>query len=374
MNKEKPIFLFLILLFLFTHSFAETGVWVIRDQLTSRNRIDSIITFATKYGIKDLFVQVRGRGRTCYKSQYENLEFENLSFDPLAYFLEKAHQKELRVHAWLNVFLVWSKREKPKEVNHPFNKFNSFLIKDLENNKIDEIYSKFIRRRKVEGYYLSPASPEVQKYLLDLLKELILKYPIDGVHLDYFRYPRNNFVLDFELLNFISNKYDIRFSSLLINHVQQGNVTLNERKKIASVLSIPLTNFLKKLHEWVNKYVPNVFISVAVKGDPDRAFLEYYQNWEYWIKNDLVDFVCPMVYTNKMDEFNFSTYKIASRFDLNKTWIGLGVFNKNSSQLIQQMEHLKKLRFPNTVFFSYKYMKKKNWNTIFKGEKYETRN
>ena len=40
----------------------------------------------------------------------------------------------------------------------------------------------------VTAYYLDPGSPDVQEYLLSIVRELVTNYPIDGIHFDYIRY------------------------------------------------------------------------------------------------------------------------------------------------------------------------------------------
>ena len=39
------------------------------------------------------------------------------------------------------------------------------------------------------GYFLDPANPEVIEFLLKLISEITVKYNVDGVNIDYVRYP-----------------------------------------------------------------------------------------------------------------------------------------------------------------------------------------
>ena len=41
------------------------------------------------------------------------------------------------------------------------------------------------------GYFLDPAHPDVQVFLLELINEIITKYKPDGINLDYIRYPQS---------------------------------------------------------------------------------------------------------------------------------------------------------------------------------------
>lgn len=349
-------YVFIIFLILSSVNFAQRkGLWVIRDQLTSTQKIDSLIQFAEDNKITDLFVQVRGRGRVLYNSSFESMEYEDLGFDPLAYILRKSSGSRLRIHAWVNIFLIWSQENPPPEEKHPFNRFRKFILKDFENHSFDEIYHKMIRSRKLEGYYLSPASPEVQDYLTDILKEICLKYQVDGIHLDYFRYPKNNFIFDPAFLNYLSNKYHYAIDEL---NSSGAPVSVEKSRQIAYLLSRPLTDFLINYHNWLAEYFPQVELSVAVKSDPDVAFLSYYQNWEEWINQNMVDFVCPMLYTNRNSEFLKILSKIDALEEKEKIWIGLGAFNKDEWLLRKQMQEIYNRNYKNFLYFSYKYVKK----------------
>src|SRR6185436_13643626 len=96
------------------------ALWIVRDALTSRGKVHTAVEEAAAGGITDLLVQVRGRGDAWFPSDQAPIA-PNLQaawrnegdFDPLALFIKEAHARGLRVHAWLNVYLVWSKGSPP---------------------------------------------------------------------------------------------------------------------------------------------------------------------------------------------------------------------------------------------------------------------
>src|SRR5256886_4878012 len=65
---------------------------------------------AATRGIHDVVVQVRGRGDAYYTSSLEPRS-ESLTgeFDPLAHLVRAGAAVGVRVHAWGNVFFVWSR-------------------------------------------------------------------------------------------------------------------------------------------------------------------------------------------------------------------------------------------------------------------------
>ena len=97
-----------------------------------------MIEFATLNRFNNLLVQVRGRGDAYYKSNLvpkSNL-IQDIDFDPLAYLIPLAQEKGIRVHAWVNTYLLWSSRVMPVQKNHVL-KSNPNWIDQNINKKIN---------------------------------------------------------------------------------------------------------------------------------------------------------------------------------------------------------------------------------------------
>ncbi|HJM15327.1 MAG TPA: family 10 glycosylhydrolase, partial [SAR86 cluster bacterium] len=102
------------------YSFNYQCLWVVRDALQSKNSIDELINFASEKNINDLFVQVRGRGDALYDSQMipKSQLLSSDEFDPLSYLLQNIKGKGIKVHAWVNVYLIWSSKVMPQDETH----------------------------------------------------------------------------------------------------------------------------------------------------------------------------------------------------------------------------------------------------------------
>src|SRR5262249_32094640 len=85
------------------------GLWVVRTALMSPASVDRVVDEAQRAGFNALFVQVRGRGDAFYRSDLvprsELLAPQPAGFDPFARLVERARERGLKVHAWLNVLL-----------------------------------------------------------------------------------------------------------------------------------------------------------------------------------------------------------------------------------------------------------------------------
>jgi uncharacterized lipoprotein YddW (UPF0748 family) len=182
----------------------------VRTTLTSPESIRAMIREAESAGFNTLMVQVRGRGDAFYRStvepRAESLAGEPSEFDPLALVLEEAHARGMSVHAWVNTFLVWGSGALPVDRSHLVRARPDLLavpralsrsLRDIPAS--DPRYVNALLRnaranaRTVEGLYASPSHPDVQEWVLAVWKDLVERYPVDGMHFDYLRYPAGDY-------------------------------------------------------------------------------------------------------------------------------------------------------------------------------------
>ena len=142
--------------------FKTRALWVDPPGFANRAAVDTMIEKCQRAGINTILANIMLRENVYFKSKnFVGNVNANDQFDPLAYVIEKAHAVNIKVQAWSCVY--YSKPKSADWVMKPF---------------IDKNY---------DHVYLSPAHPEVNPYLLSVMKEL-LDYDIDGIHLDYTRY------------------------------------------------------------------------------------------------------------------------------------------------------------------------------------------
>lgn len=142
--------------------FTTRAIWVDPPGFANREAVDLMIEKCQRAGINTILANIMLRGDVYFKSSnFIGNVNANDEFDPLAYVIEKAHAADIKVQAWSCSY--YAKPKSPDWVNKPF------LSKDYDH------------------MYLSPGHPEVNPYLISVLKEL-LEYDIDGIHLDYTRY------------------------------------------------------------------------------------------------------------------------------------------------------------------------------------------
>jgi uncharacterized lipoprotein YddW (UPF0748 family) len=180
------------------------GLWVVRTALASPASVSAMVSASSRAGVNTLIVQVRGRGDAYYASRHEPraaaLAAHPASFDPLAQVLREAHAAGLAVHAWVNVNLVADAGDPPSSPRHIANRHPEWLmvpaelaasIGDAKGARFVDTLAAWTRSQSgtVEGLFTSPVPQGAADYLAGVVQDLVGRYPVDGVHFDYVRYP-----------------------------------------------------------------------------------------------------------------------------------------------------------------------------------------
>jgi len=353
-------------------------LWVIRDVLKSKKSIDDMVNFAIEKNINHLFVQVRGRGDSFYESQFTSRSqiLSESEFDPLAYLLDTANGKGINIHAWVNVYFLWSSKSLPKDERHILHMQQQWLDtteewpvdvgKQLEMVAVNN-YS--------EGLFLSPNHPDVNEYLIKVFRELITNYDIDGLHLDYIRYQdaeygRNPYAIaQFKSESgndpgpwFLEMERSTIASPRLIANMKRWN---NFKRKA-------VTSLVKDTRALVDEVRPDCIISAAVKPNLYVARERYFQEWNVWLAAGYLDWVVPMNYSSKKREFARNIDVINDNFPKKyreKIIMGIALYNQTPSEASEKIKFSRLRQFPRISIFSYNIMiKDRRYSAVFDEE------
>ena len=247
--------------------------------------------------------QTRLRGDVIYPSVYETFA-ESLSgktgrnpgYDPLKFAIEECHKRGMEIHAWMVCIPAGNDRQV------------KLLGKQSVVKKKPTMCIHFKR-----AWYLDPGNPETAKYLAAIAKEITMNYDIDGIHLDYIRYPENG-------ENFPDGKTFRKYG-------KGKNLTQWRRDNITSIVR-EIYNDVKIIKPWVKvssapvgKY--NDTRRYSSKGW--NAYNAVYQDTKLWMETGIHDAIFPMMYFRD-NQF----YPFALDWEENKhgRWVipGLGIY------------------------------------------------
>ncbi len=166
-------------------------LWVVRPALVSRESIAQVVERAHAMGARGLLVQVVGRGDAWYQSELlpRPQALSDPSLDPLGELLPLAHAAGLEVHAWMNCALVWSGPAPPRDPRHVIRAHPEWVVRLPGGRSMALMREAERRRLKLEGVFLNPAHPEARTWIANVAREIAIRYPVDGIHLDYIRQP-----------------------------------------------------------------------------------------------------------------------------------------------------------------------------------------
>ena len=331
------------------------GIWVVRDQLTSRLQVDSIFSTIAGQNVTDLFVQVRGRGDAYYVSELVPRAsiLKNRFWDTLEYLLEQAHTRDIKVHAWLNTFFIWSAAERPADYRHVLRRYPEWTAVNSDGKQDGFRTASEIRREGSEGIYLSPLATDVRDHLKAVIQELIDQYDVDGIHLDYLRYPNSNYDYHYDARIEFEQQYGI--DPLDLRSLESGNAaeSVRYREEWEEYRRERLSEFVREVKLMLFRANRPLAFSAAVKANRTRAKEYYLQDWGRWIEEGWMDFVVPMNYAGDVSDFeeNIASFGISS-LSQDRIWMGIAAYNQSHLGIYSKTRISRYRGFPNLVYFS----------------------
>jgi len=243
---------------------------------TQKNTLRNIFQNLKLKHFNTVYFQVRSNGTVMYNSSLEPSSLyitgtmgETLPYDPLQLAIDLGKEYNLEVHAWVNMVRCFTS-----------SKGNVLLHPKHIRSKHPEWTVKRIDDEGKISYWLNPGLFEVQEYLTRILLEISTNYDIDGIHLDFFRYP------------------DYEFNDKIIYNKFAFHQTHDDwrRNNLTEILRL----FQKRLHP-KNPYLKVGVTPIGIRKSIDGAigwegYSSVYQDTEKWLQESLVDYLTPQIY------------------------------------------------------------------------------
>jgi uncharacterized lipoprotein YddW (UPF0748 family) len=345
------------------------GMWVVRWDYHSADEVKAIVSDAATAGVNQIYFQVRGEADAYYKSTLEPWALfltgtlgKDPGWDPLAVAIEEAHARGIELHAWINVASAWRGQIPPKKSDPPH------VLLSHPDWRVADDRGQFMPYS--DGYvFLNLAHPDVQRHLEAVMVELAGSYSVDGIHLDYCRYPAANTSHD-------------RVSNLRFLEAKKENPGLDRAKWQRE----ELTGFVKRLSGRLKEVRPGLVVSAAVTGIYQNAWgwggvqighKDFHQDSHLWAENAAVDALVPMIYWPPTDppgeraDFGTLVRDFASLKGKTRLLCGISVEAGDFSVLTKEIEMVRSNGYDGVVLFSWAGLKKRDWfgllkETVFK--------
>ena len=327
---------------------SENILWVVRDAITSKSSIDNLIKFSKTNNFRHLLVQVRGRGDSYYNSDLvPKSHLSKSDFDPLSYIIKSVEGTNIKIHAWINIYYLWSTKTLPKQNDH-------LLLK--KPNWLDSKSDKYITLKEIksnkeyegEGYYLSPTNYNVKKHIKKIVYELITLYDIKGIHYDYIRY--HDFEYGFNPLGIKAFKEKYSLNKYI------SNQEIIKSPKWGDFRRANITELVAELNTLIKKEAPSCIISAAVKPNIYEAKLRFGQEWDLWLSSKYINWAIPMNYSKDENIFISNINIIKDNIPqiyLDNIIMGIATYNQSAKKTGQKVIISRNLNFTNLSIFSY---------------------
>ena len=244
------------------HQTPACDVWVVRNALSSPTAWEEALEAVERVGCRRIYLQVSGRWDAFYPSQVfgppATTPFAPGWEDPFGEALAEARARGIEVHAWVNAMLAWS-AEEPPPAGHVFRNHPDWFVTDAGGRSMRSLSRAELDRRGLrgEGWFVDPAVLEVRTELRRFILELVLRYPVDGVHLDYIRYPA-------------------------------GWAPEGGAGSVGYLVGL--------IRDDLAQVRPGVRLTAAVLPVPELARETFGQDWADWLRRGILDEAVPMVY------------------------------------------------------------------------------
>jgi uncharacterized lipoprotein YddW (UPF0748 family) len=352
------------------------GLWVQRTSLVSPQAVAAVVTTAKDAGFNALFVQVRGRGEAFYRSDLEprasDLDGQSPAFDPLAMMIDRARANGLAVHAWVNVNLVASGATLPRSKAHIAWRHPEWLMVPRElasrlgaTNARSPGYigtlGRWVRAHAatVEGLYLSPLSIGAQDHTIAVVTELLARYALDGLHLDYIRFPGPEFdyspaaLAEFRTAQLAVTSPGDRERFDRAAKVDSAAWTSARPNAWAAFRRDRVTALVSRLRAAARAARPGLVVTAAVVPSAAAARDQKFQDWPAWVAAGHLDALCPMLYATELDQFVADATAVTASARTTPIWAGIGAWRLPAAQTAEHVRAARRAGAAGVVVFSY---------------------
>ena len=273
------------------------AMWLDRGTIVkagSEQRLAEIFDRLAAAGINTVLFETVNAGYPIYPSEVAPQANPLVrGWDPLAAAVKLAHERDIELHAWVWTFAAGNQRHNLL-VNLPADYPGPVISAHPDWASYDNRGSLFPPGQGKP--FLDPANRAVRKYLQQMLTEIVNRYQVDGIHLDYVRYPFQDPGAD--------RTYGYGIAARQQFQQQTGVDPLKLKPSDRSLWqrwtefrAEQIDSFVAEVAQQLRQQRPNLILSAAVfpMSEHDRTH-KLQQHWEVWANRGDVDLIVPMTY------------------------------------------------------------------------------
>lgn len=277
------------------------GIWAQawKDGYLTRADAKKMVETCRKANLNAIFLQVRKAGDAYYNSKFEPraTNIAEKDFDPLQTVIDLAHdtsggKQRIEVHAWVVVYRVFRTPNPGKKLSrllpagHMLKKHPEWIMQDFKG-----------KTQKDANIFSDPGIPGVSEHTVNVIKDIVENYDVDGLHMDYVRYPESKFC-DW---GYTPASLE-RFNRQRAKPPHSRPLPMDNRWEKWRAKCV--TDFVRRVYFETKAIKPHVKVSAATIAwgkvfkdfKKTKAYKEALQDWQLWLKEGIIDFATPMIY------------------------------------------------------------------------------
>ena len=239
------------------------------DEASFTQGVAAVMQNCKALGLNTIIVQVRPFGDAIYPSKYfpwshllTGTQGQAPSYDPLAIFVQQAHEQGLRIEAWINPYRVKMSEATPSQLAQ-------------ENAAV--AHPHWVKEA-AGGLYFDPANSEVRQYICDGVEEVLRAYEVDGVQFDDYFYPVTDESFDAE-------EYSAQGNGMSLGDWRRSNV---------NALVQQVYEMVQRVEQETGR---SLVFGISPQGNNDNNYNTQYSDVALWLSTPgYVDYVMPQVY------------------------------------------------------------------------------
>ncbi|MGD1907202.1 MAG: glycoside hydrolase family 10 protein [Leptolyngbyaceae cyanobacterium] len=343
------------------------AIWLDRGTIVragSEQRLEAIFDQLSAAGINTVFLETVNASYPIYPSRIAPTQNPlTRRWDPLEAAVELAHERDMEVHAWLWVFAAGNQLH-----NALLNLPNDYLGPVLNGQPDWAAYDNRGNRipRGQTKPFFDPAHPQVRSYLLRVVNEIITQYDVDGIHLDYIRYPFQDPSADRtygygrvarEVFEAIAGVDPLNLSPR-VDFLQPRTAQQQQRdqwERWTDFRIQQVTSFVAETRQLIQRTRPELVLSTAVFAQPEHERQQkIQQDWGDWAERGLVDWIVLMSYAQDTNRFEELIHPWVIENDYRPTLVipGIRLLNLSEAAAIDQLQALRDVPAPGYALFA----------------------
>lgn len=247
--------------------------------------IRALCDTAVRVGLHALILQVRTSADALYESRLEpwseyltGTQGRHPGYDPLATWLAEARLRGLELHAWFN----------------PYRARHSTAKSAAADSHLSRSQPAWVKRYG-DQLWMDPGEPQAAEHTLAVVRDLLTRYPVDGVHIDDYFYP-------YPVQDAAKNDVDFPDDPSWQRYVAGGGSLARADWRRYNVNTL-----VQRLYALAHDVRPGTRVGVSPFGLPQPAlrpagiagFSQYdklYADVELWLREGWLDYLAPQLY------------------------------------------------------------------------------